>query len=51
MKKLTLNIAVKDSIDILKPISDTWYGAREFYARDINGYVLAFSQMIEEKQQ
>ena len=42
---------VKESVDILKPISDTWYGAREFYARDINGYILAFSQMLEQKQQ
>ena len=44
-------MAVKESVDILKPICDTWYGAREVYARDINGYVLAFSQMIEQKQQ
>jgi len=32
-------------------VADTWYGAREFYARDINGYVLAFLQMLEQKQQ
>lgn len=37
---------VKDQVEILKPIEDVWYGAREFYVRDLNGYVLGFSMML-----
>ncbi len=37
---------VKDSVEIYKPLSDTWYGAKEFYIRDLNGYILAFSSRI-----
>jgi len=27
-------------------LADTWYGVREFYIRDNNGYVLAFGERI-----
>ncbi len=30
-------------VSILKPLETTWYGMREFYLRDCNGYVLAFA--------
>ena len=37
---------IKHQVEILKPIEDVWYGAREFYVRDCNGYVLGFSMML-----
>ncbi|MFA5215717.1 VOC family protein [Sulfuricurvum sp.] len=37
-------IALK--VEIIKPIETTWYGMREFYIRDINGYVLAFATQV-----
>ena len=38
---------VKSKVDIAKEIDTTWYGQREFYVRDINGYILAFSTLDE----
>lgn len=35
--------AIKDHVEIYKPIETTWYGQREFYVRDINGYILGFA--------
>jgi uncharacterized glyoxalase superfamily protein PhnB len=40
---------VKDNLQILKSIDTTWYGAREFYVRDCNGYILGFSTMKTEE--
>ena len=34
---------VKDRVEIHKVLDRTWYGAQEFYVRDCNGYILAFS--------
>ncbi|MGA1939287.1 VOC family protein [Arcobacter sp. YIC-310] len=34
---------VKENVDILKPVYETWYGQKEFYIKDINGYILGFS--------
>lgn len=34
---------VKENVEILKPIYETWYGQKEFYIKDINGYILGFS--------
>ena len=31
-------------VDIVKDIVSTWYGMREFYIRDINGYILGFGR-------
>jgi len=39
---------VKDKVEIFKAIDNTWYGAREFYLRDCNGYILGFSTMLTE---
>jgi uncharacterized glyoxalase superfamily protein PhnB len=36
---------LKDKVEIVKAIDTIWYGAREFYIRDCNGYVLGFSEM------
>ncbi|QFR49996.1 bleomycin resistance family protein [Sulfurimonas lithotrophica] len=34
---------LKDEVEIYKSINTTWYGQKEFYVKDINGYILAFS--------
>jgi hypothetical protein len=31
-------------IDFVEPINDTFYGARQFGIRDLNGYMLYFIQ-------
>jgi len=36
---------LKDKVEVVKAIDNAWYGAREFYIRDCNGYVLGFSEM------
>jgi hypothetical protein len=30
----------------LKPVYTTWYGQKEFYIKDINGYILGFSSKV-----
>ena len=37
---------VKENVEILKPIYTTWYGQKEFYIKDINGYILGFSSKV-----
>jgi len=37
---------LKDNVEICKAIEATWYGAQEFYVRDCNGYLLAFSSRV-----
>jgi len=34
---------VKERVEIYKALGSTWYGAQEFYVRDCNGYLIAFS--------
>jgi len=36
--------ALKDKVDIVKELATTWYGMREFYIRDCNGYILGFAE-------
>ena len=36
---------VKSKVSIIKDIDTTWYGQREFYVQDINGYILAFATL------
>lgn len=38
-----LYLKIKDKVNIYKEITTTWYGQREFYIKDINGYILGFS--------
>jgi uncharacterized glyoxalase superfamily protein PhnB len=38
-----LYLKIKDKVIIYKEIQDTWYGQREFYIKDINGYILGFT--------
>jgi uncharacterized glyoxalase superfamily protein PhnB len=33
-------------VEIIKPIETTWYGMREFYIRDIDGYVFGFAKQV-----
>ncbi|WP_218068253.1 VOC family protein [Candidatus Thiosymbion oneisti] len=37
---------IKDKVRIEKELADTWYGMREFYICDNNGYILAFGEPI-----
>ena len=32
-------------INIVKPLQTAWYGMKEFYVKDNNGYVLCFAEM------
>lgn len=38
----------RNGVEIMKDVSVTWYGMKEFYIRDCNGYILAFA---EQRQQ
>jgi uncharacterized glyoxalase superfamily protein PhnB len=35
---------IKDKVEIVKELCTTWYGMREFYIRDNNGYILTFAE-------
>jgi uncharacterized glyoxalase superfamily protein PhnB len=35
---------IKDQAEVVKPPFVTWYGMKEFYLRDLNGYVLTIGQ-------
>ncbi len=35
---------IKDKVEIVKELFITWYGVKEFYARDNNGYILCFAE-------
>jgi len=37
---------VSQKAEIVRPIETTWYGMREFYIRDVNGYVLGFATQV-----
>jgi len=36
----------KKNIEVVKELTTTWYGIREFYIRDCNGYILAFTEEV-----
>lgn len=36
----------ENGVDIIKDISPTWYGMKEFYIRDCNGYFLGFAEKV-----
>lgn len=38
-------------VDIIKDISTTWYGMKEFYIRDCNGYILGFAEKMLQSQE
>lgn len=33
-------------VEIVKELTTTWYGMREFFIEDCNGYVLAFAEQV-----
>jgi uncharacterized glyoxalase superfamily protein PhnB len=37
----------KNGVDIIKDIFTTWYGMREFYIRDCNGYIFGFAEQAQ----
>ncbi|MCU7927392.1 MAG: VOC family protein [Candidatus Thiodiazotropha sp. (ex Dulcina madagascariensis)] len=39
-----LYIGLKGKVEIEKEIETTWYGMREFYIKDCNGYLLGFGE-------
>jgi uncharacterized glyoxalase superfamily protein PhnB len=41
---------VEGKARILKDLHDTFYGTREFYFADCNGYILSFSQAVSGDQ-
>jgi len=40
--------STKEKVEIYKDIETTWYGQREFYVKDINGYILGFASLNKE---
>ncbi len=39
-----LYAGLKEKVEIEKKLETTWYGMREFYIKDCNGYVLGFGE-------
>jgi uncharacterized glyoxalase superfamily protein PhnB len=39
---------VRDNAEIVVDMHNTFYGTREFYFRDVNGYILSFSQPVQQ---
>jgi uncharacterized glyoxalase superfamily protein PhnB len=37
----------ENGVDIIRDISTTWYGMKEFYIRDCNGYILGFAEQAK----
>lgn len=42
-----LYLNIKDKVNMYKDIATTWYGQREFYIKDINGYILGFASKAQ----
>ena len=38
---------LRDKVEIVVDLHTTFYGTQEFYFRDINGYILSFSEAIQ----
>lgn len=43
----SLHDSVKDKVEIVRDMRETFYGAKEFAVRDLNGYILVFSEVKE----
>jgi lactoylglutathione lyase len=37
--------SVKDKVEIVRDMRETFYGAKEFAVKDLNGYILVFSEI------
>ena len=42
-----LHQQLRDKVEIVVDLHTTFYGTKEFYFRDINGYILSFSEAIQ----
>ena len=42
-----LYTSVKEKVEIVREMRETFYGAKEFAVRDLNGYILVFSEIKE----
>jgi uncharacterized glyoxalase superfamily protein PhnB len=38
----------RSGVEMLKDIATTWYGMKEFYIRDCNGYILGFAEQAKQ---
>ncbi|MFH0984836.1 MAG: VOC family protein [Candidatus Omnitrophota bacterium] len=38
----------KNGVEMLKDLATTWYGMKEFYIRDCNGYILGFAEQAKQ---
>ena len=36
--------SLKERVEITKELETTWYGMREFYIKDCNGYIIGFAE-------
>jgi len=36
--------SIKNKVEVVKNLFTTWYGMKEFYIRDNNGYILTFAE-------
>jgi len=41
---------LRQHVEIVVDLHDTFYGTREFYFRDLNGYILSFAETLENSQ-
>ena len=39
---------IRDRVETVVPLHDTWYGQREVYIRDLNGYIFCFAQALPQ---
>ena len=39
---------LRDTVEIVVDLHTTFYGTQEFYFRDINGYILSYSEAIQQ---
>ncbi len=44
-----LHDLIRDRVEVVVPLHDTWYGQREVYFRDPNGYILCFAQHLGQE--
>ena len=42
---------LRDKVEIVVDLHTTFYGTQELYFRDINGYILSFSEAIQPSEQ
>ncbi|MBL8148099.1 MAG: VOC family protein [Anaerolineae bacterium] len=39
---------IRDRVETVVPLHDTWYGQREVYIRDLNGYIFCLAQAVAQ---